>query len=175
MKQLLLVLICQALCLRASAQSVTPLPLQPGFLNYNDALGTVALDTVARPGTAQIPCQVAYLGAYVLYISGRGEVSVSSVVRDRSASTLVFSPTNVFGLNEVSRCSSVHGDKIVFVSITDGYIQAKRYSVVELSLANKAYTRHYRSRTPLCATYSVDGTHVLMETLGHQQTVRSAY
>ena len=69
----------------------------------------------------------------------------------------------------------MHGDKLVLVSITDGYVQPKRYTVVEVSLARRAVVRHFRSRAPVCAAYSADGTQVVMETHGQQRTVRSAY
>ena len=69
------------------------------------------------------------------------------------------SPTNAWGLADVARYSSVHGDKIVFVSIADGYVQPKRYTVVGLSLDCEAVIRHYRSCAPVCATYSADGSH----------------
>jgi hypothetical protein len=176
MKQLLFVWVYLAWCLAAAAQPAAPLPLRPGFLNGKAAAtGTTAFDTVARRETTQIPGRVAYLGPYVLFVSERGELSMASALRGQYAITPLFSPNNAWGVAEVSRCSSVYGDKIVLVSITDGYVQPKRYTVVELSLARQAVVRLYRSRAPVCATYSADGTQVVMETQGQQRTVRSAY
>lgn len=176
MKQLLFIWVCLAWRLGASAQPAAPLPLRPGYLNWKAAAtGTAAFDTVARPGTTQIPGRVAYLGPYVLFVSGRGELSMASTLRDQQAITALFSPNNAWGLDDVSRCSSVHGDKLVLVSITDGYVQPKRYTVVEISLARQVVVRHFRSRAPVCVAYSADGTQVVMETQGQQRTVRSAY
>jgi hypothetical protein len=177
MKRFLLVWACLALYWSATAQSATPLPLRAGFLNFNEATHTVALDTIPHAGTAPMPCQVAYVGAYVLTVNGIGNVDISVRDQPRSAFRHVFryAPNNSWGLADVPRCSSVHGDKIVFVSITDGYVQPKRYNVVELSLGKEAFVRHYRSRAPVCATYSADGTHILVEAAGQQQMVRSAY
>lgn len=100
---------------------------------------------------------------------------MSSALRDRHAIAPLFSPNNASGLAEVSRCSSVHGDKFVLVSITDGYVQPKRYTVVEVSLARRTVVRHFRSQAPVCAIYSADGTQLIMETQDQQRTVRSAY
>lgn len=73
MKQVLFVSGCLTWCLDAYAQAPTPLPLRPGFLNWKAAaMGIAAFDTVARPGTTQIPGRVAYLGPYVLFVSGLG-------------------------------------------------------------------------------------------------------
>jgi hypothetical protein len=173
MKIFLFVWLFLALCVGATAQPRGPLPLRPAFIHWKGNPSTAALDTIAHPGTVQLPCRVAYLGPYVVFVSGRGEVSVSSAAGDHS--NPVFAPTNPVDLADVPHCSSVYGDKIVFVSITDGYVQPKRYTVVELSLARKAFVRPYRSRTPVCASYSADGTHILVEAQGHQQTVPSAY
>ena len=175
MKQLLFVCLCLAGCLEAMAQPAAPLSLRPAFWNGNAAaLGIPAYDAVVRPGVAQIPVHIAYVGPYVVFVTGRGEVQ-SHAVADRVSPYFVFSPTNAWGVADVTRCSSVYGNKIVFVSITDGYVQPKRYTVVELSLDREAVVRHYRSRSPVCATYSADGTHILVEAQGGQQTVPSAY
>ena len=65
-------------------------------------------------------------------------------------------------------------NRTIVLSITDGNVQPKRYTVVELSLAKEAVVRHYRSRALVCATYSADGTYILVEAQGRQQAVRSA-
>ena len=173
MKILFFVWIFLALCVGATAQPRGPLPLRPAFINWKGNPGTAALDTIAHPGTVQIPCRVAYMEPYVVFVSGRGEVIVSRAAGDHS--NPVFAPTNSFDLADVPHCSSIYSNKIVFVSITDGYLQPKRYTVVELSLARETFVRPYRSRTPVCASYSADGTHILVESQGHQHTVPSAY
>ncbi|WP_126546987.1 hypothetical protein [Hymenobacter amundsenii] len=157
------------------AQSTAPLPLRPAFINVNAAAhGIPAYDTVARPGIQQIPGRMAYVGPYLVWVSGAGEVA-SHAVADRDASSFAYSPSNAWGFADFTRCSSVHSTKIVFVSITDGYLQPMRYTVVELSLDRQAMVRHYRSRSPVCATYSADGTHIVVDEQGRQQTVPSAY
>ena len=175
MKQLLFVWMCLAWCLDAMAQSAAPLPLRPAFINVNAAAhGIPAYDTMARAGVQQIPGRMAYVGPYLVWVSGAGEV-VARGVADAYAPSFVYSPSNAWGFADFTRCSSVHGSKILFVSITDGYLQPMRYTVVELSLDRKAVVRHYRSRSPVCATYSADGTHIVVDAQGRQQTVPSAY
>ena len=157
------------------AQSSAPLPLRPAFRNVNAAAHHIpAYDTVVRPGVQQIPGRMAYVGPYRVWVSGAGEVA-SHVVADRDVPPFVYSPGNAWGFADFTRCSSVHGNKIVFVSITDGYLQPMRYTVVEMSLDRKAVVRHSHSRSPVCATYSADGTHIVVEAQGRQQTVPSAY
>ncbi|AHJ95447.1 MULTISPECIES: hypothetical protein [Hymenobacter] len=175
MKQLLFVWMCLAWCWDAVAQSAGPLPLRPAFINVNAAAhGLPGYDTVARPGVQQIPGRLAYVGPYRVWVSGAGEVATHAVA-DRNAPHFVYSPSSAFGFADFARCSSVHGNKLVFVSITDGYLQPRRYRVVEMSLDRQAVVRHYRSRLPVCATYSADGTHIVVEAQGRQQRVPSAY
>ena len=177
MKQLLFVWMCLAWCWDARAQSAAPLFLRPAFINVNAAAhGLPGYDTVARPGVQQIPGRMAYVGPYRVWVSGAGEVATHAVAdRNRNSPHFVYSPSNAFDFADFARCSSVHGNKIVFVSITDGYVQPKRYRVVEMSLDRQAVVRHYRSRSPVCATYSADGTHIVVEAQGRQQMVPSAY
>ena len=173
MKILFFVWLFLALCVDVMAQARGALPLRAAFINWKGTPSTAVLDTIAHLGTVQIPCRVAYTGPYVVQVSGRGEVSVSSAID--GSSDRVFAPANSIALADVPHCSGVYGDKIVFVSITDGYVQPKRYTVIELSLARKAFVRSYHSRTPVCATYSADGTRILVEGQDRQQTVLSAY
>lgn len=157
------------------AQSAAPLPLQPAFINVNAAAHSIpAYDTVVRSGVQQISGRMAYVGPYLVWVSGAGEVA-SHVLANLYAPHFVYSPSNAWGFADFTRCSSVYGNKIVFVSITDGYLQPMRYTVVELSLDRQAVVRHYRSRSPVCATYSADGAHILVDAQGRQQTLPSAY
>lgn len=175
MKQLLFIWMCLAWCWDATAQSAAPLPLRRAFINVNAAAhGIPAYDTVVHSGVQQIPGRMAYVGPYLVWVSGAGEVA-SRAVTDQYAPSFVYSPSNAWGFADFTRCSSVHGNKIVFVSITDGYLQPMRYTVVEMSLNRKALVRHYRSRSPVCATYSADGTQIVVEAQGRQQAVPSAY
>ncbi|SFQ80329.1 hypothetical protein SAMN04515668_4568 [Hymenobacter arizonensis] len=157
------------------AQSAVPLPLRPAFINVNAAAhGLPGYDTVVRSGVQQIPGRMAYVGPYRVWVSGAGEVATHAV-GVRNAPHFVYSPSNAFDFADFARCSSVYGNKIVFVSITDGYVQPRRYRVVEMSLDRQAVVRHYRSRSPVCATYSADGTQIVVDAQGRQQTVPSAY
>lgn len=146
----------------------TQFTLRPGWLYISRPAQALVLDTVAAPGRQNIPTSYATLDGYRLALQGSGEVFV--VGPDNKTQR-----QHAYGGQDggwpVQLLAYANG-RVLFLATSDGYLTARKLTLVELNLATNSCQELGRGKQIADVRYAPDLNAVYFTHDGQARTWR---